>query len=272
MVSQLTVGKNSYVTLTEANTYLNDAVRTAAWLSVGGSDKRRALISAFRELEKQSWQGDKSDINVVDVATLNAAGSTYVAGDVLTVAGGTFGEAAQIRVLTVTAGAIVTFVLDRCGTYTVDPTPLIANPVSGGTGSGATFDLTIRDQTALQPRSGLTDCDSVAILLNTVAIGIEQAQMELAFELSQDTDLEGSGGEPNNLRRAKAGSAEVEFYRDSGRISASGGASTRFPPIVWEYIRCFISGASITTITPFVNGAGTVSSFEDPPNFNLGLS
>ena len=98
------------------------------------------------------------------------------------------------------------------------------------------------------------------------AQGIKDAQAELAYEISQDTDQETSGGEENNLKRAKGDEAEVEFFRPSGKVSSSG---TRFPTVVWELIRCFISGASITTITPYVP-AGGASSFSDPPNFSNG--
>lgn len=269
MVSLLTVGKNTYVSGDEADTYLNDAVRTEAWLTVSGDDKRRALISAFRLLEKQKWRGAKTDVNVLDTAALNGAGTSYAAGDILTVIGGTFGEAAQIRVLTVTGGAIATFVVHRCGTYTVNPTPLTANAVTGGTGSAATFDITVRDQTALQPRTGLKDCDSADIASNLVAVGIEQAQTELAYELSQDTSLEASGGTDNNLRRVKADTAEVEFFRTSGTVSVdgSGNLSTRFPPVVWELIRCFMSGGDLGI--PHVSGAGTGSVFTDENSSNF---
>lgn len=269
MVSQLTVGKNSYVTLAEANAYLNDAARTKAWPALDGGDKRRSLISAYRLLEKQKWNGAKTDVNIVDTAAVNAGGTGYAVGDILTVIGGTFGEAAQIRVLTVAAGVISTVVLDRAGTYTVDPTPLTANAATGGGGSGATFDLTVVDQQSLQPRTGLVDCDSAIIASNLVAEGIEEAQMELAYEISQDTDLEGSGGTDNNLRRVKADTAEVEFFRTSGTVSVdgSGSLSTRFPTVVWELIRCFMGGSGLGI--PHVSGAGKGSVFDDDNSSNF---
>jgi hypothetical protein len=73
-------------------------------------------------------------------ATNVAPGTGYTVNDVLTVAGGTSTQTAQITVLTVTGGAIATFRISRSGAYTVFPT----NPVSvtGGTGTGATFNLT----------------------------------------------------------------------------------------------------------------------------------
>jgi hypothetical protein len=66
-------------------------------------------------------------------------GTGYTVGDVLTAVGGT-GTAMTIVVATVSAGVITGFTISNGGTYTVLPT----NPISvtGGTGSGATFNVT----------------------------------------------------------------------------------------------------------------------------------
>lgn len=80
----------------------------------------------------------------VDTIAVNAAGTGYTVGDILTVAGGTVTHhAAQIRVLTVGgSGEILTARLWDSGGYSADPT-LSGNAVTGGTGSAATFDLTM---------------------------------------------------------------------------------------------------------------------------------
>lgn len=73
-------------------------------------------------------------------ATLVAPGSAYSVNDVLTIVGGT-GTAATIKVNTLgSSGAIATFTLTATGSYSLLP----SNPVSvtGGTGTGATFNLT----------------------------------------------------------------------------------------------------------------------------------
>ena len=72
-------------------------------------------------------------------------GGTYAVNDVLTVAGGTRTVAATIKVLTVSAGKILTYSITNSGAYSVAPT-LTANAVTGGGGSGATFDLTMAPQ------------------------------------------------------------------------------------------------------------------------------
>jgi RHS repeat-associated protein len=77
---------------------------------------------------------------VVSAVAVNNHGSGYHAGDVLTVAGGT-GTAAQIHVDSVLAGFITGCSLLSSGNYTaLPPTP---NSATGGSGSGATFNLTL---------------------------------------------------------------------------------------------------------------------------------
>jgi hypothetical protein len=78
-------------------------------------------------------------------ATLSAVGVSYVAGNVLTIGGGTPTTAAQVTVDVVDAtGKITDWHLSRVGIYTAYPATNPA-PVTGGAGSGATFIL------ALQP-------------------------------------------------------------------------------------------------------------------------
>jgi len=83
----------------------------------------------------------------VATVAVNAGGSSYVAGDILTVAGGTVqgSMTAQIEVLTVDGGgAVLTVRVYNSGAYSVDPTTT-ANAVTGGTGTSATMDLTMDD-------------------------------------------------------------------------------------------------------------------------------
>jgi len=61
MVSTLVVGTNTYATLAESNTYLGDSIDSGNWDFLGDDDKTKALISAFRLLEKQSYSGTKTD-------------------------------------------------------------------------------------------------------------------------------------------------------------------------------------------------------------------
>ena len=92
----------------------------AATIQVGNVGSGGTLISAF----------------------VNAVGVNYKAGDILTVVGGTYANAATIKVLsTVNNGQIQNYSIDFSGVeYSVLPNTT-ANPVSGGSGSGATFSL-----------------------------------------------------------------------------------------------------------------------------------
>ncbi len=75
-------------------------------------------------------------------AAISAGGTGYVVGDILSIAGGTKTHTATIEVLTVAAGVITSIRVNEGGAYTVDPTTT-GNVVTGGTGTGATINLTM---------------------------------------------------------------------------------------------------------------------------------
>ncbi|MCS7316730.1 MAG: hypothetical protein NZZ41_00205 [Candidatus Dojkabacteria bacterium] len=78
----------------------------------------------------------------VNFAKVVNKGSNYSVGDVLTVSGGTFTTPATLTVTQVSSlGEIENFNLTTQGDYTVIPTNINDNPVTGGLGSGATFKL-----------------------------------------------------------------------------------------------------------------------------------
>lgn len=90
---------------------------------------------------------------LVEVATsrhmatiaVNAGGTGYVVGDVLSIdnTGSTRTHDATIEVLAVGgSGEVTSARIATGGAYTVDPTTTTANAAGGGTGTGATFDLT----------------------------------------------------------------------------------------------------------------------------------
>jgi len=76
----------------------------------------------------------------VSIQSGTATTGAYVVGDILTVSGGTSTFAAKIRVTGVSTGNITSAVVSEGGSYTANP----SNPVSvtGGGGTGATFNLT----------------------------------------------------------------------------------------------------------------------------------
>ena len=104
----------------------------------------------FAGSETQAVSGYLSS-RTTDFVTLVGAGSGYTAQDIVTVSGGVFTTAATIRILTVGGGGdVLTAELEDSGYYTTQPT----NPasVTGGTGTGATFNLAFN--AAIQPFPG----------------------------------------------------------------------------------------------------------------------
>lgn len=74
-------------------------------------------------------------------ATISSGGTGYTAGDILEIDGGT-GVSAKLRVSIVSSGVITQALILNRGEYTVLPA-LTGATVTGGTGTGATFDLTL---------------------------------------------------------------------------------------------------------------------------------
>lgn len=54
------VNTNSYVSLTEAETYFEDAIHASNWFLEGGILKSKALVTATRMLEREIWAGSKT--------------------------------------------------------------------------------------------------------------------------------------------------------------------------------------------------------------------
>ena len=265
MVSQLIVGENTYVTLAEADAYLEDSLRASNWLGVDPDSKSRALISAFRLFEKQRWQGTQTGVSLVATVGISSGGTGYAVSDILTIAGGTFGQAARVTVTAVNTGVITGIQILDAGTYASTGLPTTPNSATGGTGTSASLTLTFKDQEALHPRTGLTDCDNVAIDDNTVAQQIEDAQVELAFDLSQDDTLEAKQNQGSNIKSVGAGSAQVEFFRASNRP----GEASRFPSIVQELIKCFTGSGTQLNSGSISSGTDHCSEFDSCDVYDL---
>ena len=59
MAMTLTVGTNSYVTLAEANAYMEPVINGYNWEEATDDTKNRALATAFREINEQRYNADK---------------------------------------------------------------------------------------------------------------------------------------------------------------------------------------------------------------------
>ncbi len=119
---------------------------------------------------------EPQDAIVIDVA-VDAAGSGYAAGDVLTVAGGEFSIACEITVLTVSGpGGVLTVSISNAGSFNELP----ANPVSvaGGGGTLATFNLTFCDPYKFWVHEVGTD-EVDGLIINPVQSFFETADLSL---------------------------------------------------------------------------------------------
>lgn len=175
---------NSYATIAEADTYLDDSTRALAWETTDDDTKARALITATRLLEKQCWQGTKT------------------------------------------------------------------NPA----------------QTLHWPATGAFYEDGSAVDPNTIPPEIVAGTIELAFELTQNVELEGSDSTASNIKSVKAGSAQVEFWRVGGAFGLAG--TGRFPPVVQEYVGELMCGAGgVGGSEAF--GTGSQSQFDDCDTYDL---
>lgn len=127
-------GKRNYYSAMEVE--LETGLASNQRLNLRWSDNGGKTYCAYKERNV----GPALSSVTATAAAIVTAGTGYTLNDVLTVVGGN-GTAATIRASAVSGGVITACTVISGGTYTGNP----ANPVSvtGGTGSGATFNLTI---------------------------------------------------------------------------------------------------------------------------------
>ena len=160
--------------------------------------------------------------------SVQAAGSGYVVGNTLTVVGGTSSTAAQLRVDSIngSGGVTATSFVNSAGAYSVLPT----NPVSvtGGAGSGATFNITQWFFASVGPI--ITNAGSGYVEQPTVTFsgggGSGAAAYATVGSIARLTSI-GSGLEVAaasgiGFRVANSGTANVNYYSAQG--NSSGGS------------------------------------------------
>lgn len=130
--------------------------------------------------------------------------------------------------------------------------------ISRGSYAGAKTDST---NSLPFPRTGLTDVDGNAIDSATLPLALQYATAELAAALIVDSTLiTDTTGSSSNVKRAKGGSAEVEFF---GPVFG-----TRLPSVVSEWLAPFY-GSSIGSSAPGPTGTDCTDSFACPDKFNV---
>jgi hypothetical protein len=123
--------------ITVANTLSAISSALSSLTVVPGSGYTTRPTLAFAGGGAGATQASATVTLVLISATVSAAGSGYLVGDVLTFVGGTSTSVAQVRVATVSGTAVATVTVFFNGSYTVLPSSPVA--VTGGSGTGATF-------------------------------------------------------------------------------------------------------------------------------------
>lgn len=122
--------------------------------------------------------------------------------------------------------------------------------------------LTVDPQPRAWPRDGAT-CDSTAIADGTTPDDLAYAEFELALVLLDDAAAQDAQSQGSNVKRAKAGSAEVEFFGQTLGTSAD----TKLPSIAHDRIKCLLDGSGSIT-GGFASGITDTSAFPAPPNYD----
>lgn len=99
------------------------------------------------------------------------------------------------------------------------------------------------------PRDSAT-CDGDAVADGTIPDNIAYGEFELALSLLEDEAIQDSASTGSNVKRAKAGSAEVEFFRPTiGTPQAH-----QFPQTVHELVACYFDGSNSGIGAPYAGG------------------
>ena len=110
---------------------------------------------------------------------------------------------------------------------------------------------TVSTQALQWPRDGVTNqCTTSAVTDGTVPDDIAYAMFLLANQLFVDSTIADGSGTGSNVKRVKAGSAEVEFFSPTIETSSD----LRLPRAVNDLAKCFIAstgtfGGSFGTTT-----------------------
>jgi hypothetical protein len=117
------------------------------------------------------------------------------------------------------------------------------------------------------PRDNAT-CNGTNLGTNIVPDSIVYAQFELAGLILVDPTIAVGPGTGSNIKRVKAGSAEVEFF--TGTLGTS--SDTRLPLVAHDLVKC-LYGSSGGSGGSFVTGTCEESAFEeDAEELNQGWS
>ena len=103
------------------------------------------------------------------------------------------------------------------------------------------------------PRTGLLDKEGDALDDQTVPQEVVDASFELALKLLEDAELQDQvSAESSNIKRLKAGSAEIEYFRQV--------EGTKLPTVVSQLVGCWTDSSTRTVGRAY--GTDRCSSFD----------
>tara|TARA_R110000850_G_scaffold272752_2_gene408195 strand:+ start:11497 stop:12114 length:618 start_codon:yes stop_codon:yes gene_type:complete len=117
---------------------------------------------------------------------------------------------------------------------------------------------TVATQARAWPRDGAADgCAGLDVTDGSTPDEIFYAQAWLAGAILVDTAAAASSGEGANIKSAKAGSAQVVFFRPTEGTASD----TRLPQVADDYVKCFTSAGTSSGIAgPTITGTSATSS------------
>ena len=110
-------------------------------------------------------------------------------------------------------------------------------------------------QTAAWPRTSVLDREGDPIDENTIPDDIKNAQIEYAYELSVNANIEKDPSSRNNRKRLKAGPVELENFRPL--------AGRAYPRVVSEFLAPYLCTDSTTASVGAAYGTTATSKFDD---------
>lgn len=113
-------------------------------------------------------------------------------------------------------------------------------------------------QPLAHPRAGV-EIDGVEIDDSVIHADVLAASYELCLILSDDPSIESATGTGSNVRRAKGGKAEVEFFRPT----AGTFLESRFPTIVQELLGPFLAASGLLPAVPYAGGTSEGTSWSE---------
>ncbi|KFH18424.1 hypothetical protein ELZ19_06740 [Brucella abortus] len=113
------------------------------------------------------------------------------------------------------------------------------------------------DQEEQWPRTGVTYRSGGSVPDDEVPLGVERATIILAAAIAADPELSGAGTSGSNAKRVKAGTAEVEFFRQQTGVPLQ-------DETAYNLVREFLQAASMSAaVGPMASGTDGESSFAD---------